>query len=155
MTGRRMRIWRIVLVLAGLAIAVLGAGIMLDTVSWRKLLGLAVWLAAAIVIHDGIIAPGVFAIDVAMRKAIGRRIPTGVIAILQSGIVVGSVITLIVIPEILAQRFARIIPTLLDPDYGMRLGVMWAVIAVVTASAIAIYLAIRRRQNVRPSADQA
>ena len=57
MTGKRMRIWRIVLVLAGLAIAVLGAGIMLDTVSWRKLLGLAAWLAAAIVIHDGIIAP--------------------------------------------------------------------------------------------------
>jgi hypothetical protein len=150
-----MRIWRIVLVLAGLAVAVLGAGIMLDTVSWKKLLGLAIWLAAAIVIHDGIIAPGVFAVDFAMRKAVGRRVPTGVIAILQSGIVVGSVITLIVIPEILAQRFARIIPTLLDPDYGMRLGAMWAVIAVVTAGAIALYLAIRRRQNVRPLADQA
>ena len=148
---RRMRIWRLVLVLAGIAVALLGAWIMVDTVSWKKILGLATWFAAAIVIHDAIIAPGVFAIDLAMRKAVGRRMPTAVIAIVQSGIVVGSVLTLVVVPEILAQRFARIIPTLLDPDYGMRLGIMWAAIAVVTAAALLLYRVIRRRQKVRPS----
>jgi hypothetical protein len=49
----RMRTWRIGLVLAGLAIAGLGAWVMVDTVAWRKILGLATWLAAAIVLHDG------------------------------------------------------------------------------------------------------
>jgi hypothetical protein len=149
-----MRTWRIVLVLAGIAVALLGTWIMVDTVSWKKLVGLAVWLGAAIVVHDAIIAPGVFAIDLAMRKAVGRRVPTAVIAIVQSGIVVGSVLTLIVVPEILAQRFARVIPTLLDPDYGMRLGIMWAAIAVVTAGALLLYRVIRSRQKVRPSDDQ-
>jgi hypothetical protein len=89
-----------------------------------------------------------------MRRVAGRRVPAAVIAILQAGIVVGSVLSLVVVPEILAQRFARVIPSLLDPDYAARLGVMWAAIAVVTAVAILGYLLLRRRQKVRPSSDQ-
>lgn len=146
----RIRRWRIGLVLGGLAVLALGAWIMADTVAAPKILGLVTWLVAAVIIHDAVIAPGVFVIDLAMRRIAGRRVPGGVIAILQAGIVVGSVITLIVVPELLAQRFGHIIPTLLAADYALRLGIMWAVLAVVTAGAIAVYLAVRRRQKVRP-----
>ncbi len=145
---------RIALVLGGLAVLVLGAVIMLDTVRLPRILGLASWLVAAIIIHDGIIAPGVFAVGFVMRRTAGRRIPSGVLAIVQSGIVVGSVFTLIVVPEILAQRFAHVTTSLLNADYGLRLGIMWLVIAVVTTAAVLVYLAVRRRQNVRPALSQ-
>jgi len=151
---RTMRTWRIVLVLAGIAVALLGAWIMVDTVAWKKILGLATWLAAAVIVHDAIIAPGVFAVDLAMRRIAGRRVPTGVIAIVQSGIVVGSVFTLVVVPEIVSQNVGKATGTLLTPDYGMRLGVMWIVVAALTALALVLYRVIRRRQKVLPSDDQ-
>ncbi|MGN6324568.1 hypothetical protein [Pseudolysinimonas sp.] len=151
---RGMRIWRVVLVLAGIAIAVLGAWILVDTVAWVRILGLASWLAAAVVIHDALIAPGVFAVDLAMRRIAGRRVGTGAIAIVQGGIVVGSVFTLIVVPEIVSQSLGKGTATLLTPDYGMRLGAMWIVVAALTAAALVAYRLIRRRQKVRPSADQ-
>ena len=149
-----MKAVRVVLVLSGLAVLILGAVIMLDTVKLIKILGLLSWLVAAIIIHDGIIAPGVFAVDLIMRKVVGRRIPSAVLAIVQSGIVVGSVFTLIVVPEILAQRFAHVTSSLLNADYLARLGILWLVIAVITAAAVLGYLAIRRRQKVRPALSQ-
>jgi len=148
-----MRRARIILVVAGIAFALLGVAIMGDTVKPVKILGLASWLVAAIIVHDAIIAPGVFAVGLVLRRA-GRRVPAGVLAIIQGAIVLGSIFTLVVVPELLAQRFGHPDSSLLNADYGMRLGILWVVIAALTAVAILVYLAVRRRQKVRPPADQ-
>ena len=42
----------------------------------KGLTGLAVWLAAAIVLHDGILAPVAFLADRLLR-GVGRRVPAG------------------------------------------------------------------------------
>ena len=39
-------------------------------------------------------------------------------------------------------------------DYGARLGLLWLVLALLAAATIAVYLAVTRRQKVRPEADQ-
>lgn len=146
--------WRIALIAVGLGLVGIGGLVMLDTVSPGRYLGILIWMAGAIIVHDGIIAPIVFAIGFAMRKA-GRRIPVGVIAIIQAAIVVGAIVSLIVFPEVIKKSIGTQNPTVLPLDYGFNLVVFYVVIAALTAAALAAYLTARaRRQKLRSASIQ-
>ncbi|ARC56177.1 hypothetical protein AS850_03685 [Frondihabitans sp. 762G35] len=148
-----MRATRIVFVTVGALGIVFGAWVMVDTVRPKSIWGLATWLIGAVIIHDAIIAPAVVAISIAMRR-VGRRIPPAVIAIVQGAVVVGSVFTLVVVPEIIRKAKVPNNDTVLPFDYASRLVVLWAAIVVITALVVTVYLRRSSRQKARPSTRQ-
>ncbi len=153
-TSLAIRRWQIGLLALGAALLVLGGIVLLDQVSPRRYVGILSWFAGAIIAHDLIIAPIVFSVGVLMRRA-GRRIPVAVLAIVQGAIVVGAIMALIVFPEIYKKSVGTNNPTLVPLDYGINLAVFYAVLLVVTAIAVTIYLRVfASRQKVRTSSSQ-
>ncbi|MCU1514488.1 MAG: hypothetical protein JWO10_1578 [Microbacteriaceae bacterium] len=150
-----VRRWQIGLLLLGLALLAVGGVVLLQEVSPKRYLGILLWFAGALIIHDGIIAPLVFLASVVMRKT-AARVPAVVIAIVQGALVIGGIITLIVLPEIVKKSLGTLSSSILPQDYALHLGVFWVVLIVLAGLAVAFYLAMfARRQKLRPSADQA
>jgi hypothetical protein len=83
-----------------------------------------------------------------MRRA-GRRIPSAVLAIVQGGIVVGAIMSMLVLPEIYKKSLGTKNPTILPLDYGLNLALFWLAVAVLTAAACVLYL---RRTGTRTPA---
>lgn len=137
--------------LIGLGVALLGLGgvVLLLDVPPRAYPGILLWFAGAIVVHDLLIAPAVFAVSVLLRR-LGRRLPGAVLAIVQAGIVVVAVITAIVVPEILKKDIGSANPTILPLDYAQNLVVVYGIVGGLTLLAIVAYLLIARRQKPRP-----
>lgn len=150
----KTRAWRLGLIGLGLLLLLVGGITFLNDVNPKRYLGVAVWIGGAILLHDGIVAPAMFGINVLLRKA-GRRLPAAVLIIVQAAIIVGALVSLLVIPEIVKKQIGTKNPTILPLDYSMNLLVFYVVMAVVTGLAIAVYLRVAaRRQNVRPSIPQ-
>ncbi|MCU1528442.1 MAG: hypothetical protein JWP75_2205 [Frondihabitans sp.] len=148
-----MKATRIVLVSVGGLGIVLGAWVLQDTVSTKQIWGLLTWLIFAVIIHDGIIAPVVVGVSIGMRRA-GRRIPPAVLAIVQGAVLVGSVFTLVVVPEIIRKAKIPKNYTVLPFDYAARLAILWAVILMLTTLVVLVYLRATRRQKTRSSTRQ-
>jgi hypothetical protein len=151
--GRGVRLTRAVLVVLGVALIGLGGYVLTETVSPTRYTGLLVWLLGSVIVHDAIIAPLVVVAALAVRRT-GRRVPAAVIALVQSAVVVGVVMSMIVVPEIVAKAKGPKNDTVLPFDYAGRLSVMWLVIVVLTALAVVAYLVRTRRQKSRESTDQ-
>jgi hypothetical protein len=147
-TSAAVRRWRIGLIVLGVAILLLSGAILLTTVKPTHYIGIAEWFIAAIIIHDALIAPIVFGAGVIMRR-MGRRIPLPVLAIVQGGLVIGAVFTIVLVPEILAQRNAHLFETLLPFDYVKNLGILWVGTLVLTAAAVAGYVLVTRARGRR------
>ncbi|MDJ0377194.1 hypothetical protein [Cryobacterium sp. PH31-L1] len=143
-TGQRMRSIRLVLVGVGVLMLAWGAFVMFDSVRLTRIPGVALWIAAAIVLHDAILAPIVFAFGIALRR-VGRRATGTIIAIVEGGIVVGSVVSLVAVPLIVAKNFAPANPTVLPLNYGLNLGIFWLVLAVVTVG-LSVWAFLRGRR---------
>ena len=141
-----MKIARVILIAFGIALLVVCALVLLATVEPTNYVGIAIWFLGALIIHDGILGPVVFGVSVVMRKS-SRRIPFGVLLIIQGALVIGALFTAIVVPEILKQGIGTANPTLLPLEYGRNLVVFYVALAVVTAAAIAVYIGMRRRKQ--------
>jgi hypothetical protein len=151
--GRGVRLTRALLVVLGVALIGLGGYVLTETVSPTRYTGLLVWLIGSVIVHDAILAPLVVVAALAVRRT-GRRVPAAVIALVQSAVVVGVVMSMIVVPEIVAKAKGPKNDTVLPFDYAGRLGVMWLVIVLLTALAVVVYLVRTRRQKARESTDQ-
>ena len=151
--GRGVRVTRGVLLALGVALIGLGGFVLVDTVSPTRYTGLLIWLIGSVIVHDAVIAPIVVGVGLVVRRT-GRRVPVAVIVMVQSAVVVGAILSLIVVPEIVAKAKGPRNDTVLPFDYAGRLGAMWLVIAVITAAVVAGYLVWTRRQKVRESTDQ-
>jgi hypothetical protein len=139
-----MRITRIVLVLVGAVVIGLGGVVLALDESVPKIVGVFGWLVAAVIVHDGILAPFAFGADVVMRKT-GRRFRPAHLAIAQTGVIVGAVLSLVVVPEIYAKTLGNPNATVLPFDYGLRLAIAWAVVLLLTAAAEVLYTVRARR----------
>ena len=143
-----VRRWQIALIALGLAFFVVGGITLLNDVNPKRYLGIAIWFAGALVIHDGIISFVVFGANIVMRKTGGRlRVPLPAILIVQGALVLAAIMTLIVVPAALKKSIGTANPTLLPLDYGLHLLVFYGVLAVVTAAALAGYALLRRRRS--------
>ena len=143
-----VRRWQIGLIVLGLAFFVVGGITLLNDVNPKRYLGIAIWFAGALVIHDGIISFVVFGANIVMRKTGGRlRVPLPAILIVQGALVLAAIMTLIVVPAALKKSIGTANPTLLPLDYGLHLLVFYGVLAVVTAAALAGYALLRRRRS--------
>ncbi|MFS4507001.1 hypothetical protein ACMA46_12265 [Clavibacter sp. Sh2141] len=153
MTGtRRILAARVILIAVGVVGLAVGVRTLLDTQRTDQVIGVAVFLLLAILVHDAILSPVVFAAGLLLRKA-GRRLPPGALVVVQAGVVVMAVMTLVVVPEIRARAIGNENPTILIADYAPRLALMWLATAVATAGVAALY-ARTRRQKDRPPVSQ-
>ena len=151
-TSRTVRVVRGVLIALGIALIGLGGWVLTDTVNPNRYGGLLLWLVGSVVVHDAVLAPVVAVVSLVVRRT-GRRVRPAVLWIVQGAVVVGAIFSLIVVPEIVAKAKGPKNDTVLPFDYGLRLAVLWLVIAAVAAGLVALYLA-RSRQKVRPATDQ-
>ena len=141
-----VRRWQIALIAVGLALFVVGGITLLNDVNPKRYLGIAIWFAGALVIHDGIISFVVFGVNIVLRKTGGRlRVPLPAILIVQGALVIAAIMTLIVVPAALKKSIGTANPTLLPLDYGLHLLVFYGVLAAVTALALGGYALLRRR----------
>lgn len=151
--GQAASIWRIVLGLAG--VSLLGYGLLgLPTqLGPPQLLGLLVWMAVAVLLHDGVIVPvSTLAGGGLTRLGSGLRPASG--AFLRGGLMTGAVVTAIAGILLKAQSVARN-TSALEGDYATNLLWFWAVLAAVVA--VLVYGIERtgmrrgeRRQKARP-----
>jgi len=149
-----VRRWQVGLIIFGIAVLGIAGITLLNDVGPESYPGIIVWFVGALILHDGIAALAVFGVSVILRKT-GKRIPFGVLAIVQGALVIGAIFAAIVLPAIIKQSIGTVNPTILPLDYGPNLGLFYAGLAVLTALAIVIYFAVlARRQKLRPSLTQ-
>ena len=134
-----MRRWQTGLVAVGLLLLALGGLVLVLDVGPSEFVGIAIWFAGAIILHDGILAPVVFVVSLMLRRA-GKRIPLGALLIVQGAVVVGAMTALLVVPQQLKQAMGTANPTILPLNYGVNLVVFGAVLVAVTVLAVVVYL---------------
>ncbi|MBB5642109.1 hypothetical protein [Cryobacterium roopkundense] len=146
---RVMRGIRLGLILLGAALLAWGAYVMFDTVRATRIPGVALWIIAAIILHDAILAPIVFMLGTLISRA-GHRFGGTVVVVIEGFVVVGSIMALIVVPAMIATNFRPDNPTVLPLNYGVNLAVFFVVLAVLAAG-LAVWLYSRtKRTNERP-----
>ncbi|WP_375399235.1 hypothetical protein [uncultured Amnibacterium sp.] len=133
-----------------IGIGVLGlawsAYVLTQTVPPQGALNVAIWLAAAIVLHDGVLSPLAFGANFLLRL-VGRRVPAAVLAVVQVAVVVGVVLTLMVLPEIKAKALGPRNPSVVPLDYTLNLVVMWVVLAILAGIVSVIVLRVLDRRS--------
>jgi hypothetical protein len=129
---------RIRIAIAALGVVCIGVGVLalVQTVRPTQWLDIAIWLGAALVLHDGVLVPLETALVLGL-KAVGRRLPTSALLVIEGGFALGAILTLVVVPEIHAQQLGPKNTTILQGDYALALAIVWIVIAVVVAAGVA------------------
>ncbi|MFJ9428334.1 hypothetical protein ACIRQY_01615 [Streptomyces sp. NPDC101490] len=125
-------------VLGGLGLGLIGLGGWL-VADQPDPVGVLVWLAGALVLHDGIIAPVVLAVGLLLAGRAGRGLVRG-------ALVVAGAVVFLTLPALLAPRPAPN-PSVLPLPYGRNLLIVLACVAVVTGGTM---LVRRRRGGARP-----
>ncbi len=145
-----MKAARIVLVVVGVLVIAFGASVLVTSVSPKRIGGLAAWLLGAVILHDAILSPFVVGAGLLLRRA-GRSLPAWVLVVVQAAIVLGSVLALVVLPEIAAKRHGQKNPTVLPFDYGTRLLIVEGVLLLVVVAVLVVGVVRARRSVVRGS----
>ncbi|MFE2009125.1 hypothetical protein [Streptomyces sp. NPDC059491] len=113
-----------------LGVALIGLGAWL-VVTDPEPLGVVIWLAGALVLHDGIVAPLVFAVGLLL---LGRRRR----GVLRGALIVAGSVVLITLP-LLLRPGQPLNPTALPLPYGRNLAIVLAVVTAVTAAWVAVH----------------
>lgn len=140
--------------LGALGLGLIGYGLFgLPTqLGFPQLLGLVVWMALAVLIHDGLIVPASTAAGFVLTR-LGARLSPASAAVMRGALMTGVVISALALLLLKAQSVARI-TSALEADYALNLLWVWAVILVVSVACIyVIERAAKRgssRTNTRP-----
>lgn len=108
------------------------------------------WLVAAVVLHDGLLAPLTLLVGAVLARVVAPRARRWV----QGALLCGGIVTLLSWPLLHRQGSQPAAKVLLVQDYGRNLAIL---LGVVAASALAGYLvevARDRAAKVRPPARQ-
>lgn len=143
--ARSTQAMRGLLVGIGVLGLVWAAFVLTQTVRPQGALNVAIWLAAAIVLHDGILSPLAFGANFLLRL-VGRGVPPAVLAVVQVAVVVGVVLTLMVLPEIKAKSLGPRNPSVVPLDYTLNLVLMWVVLAMLAGIVSVIVLRVLNRR---------
>ena len=128
--------WRMVLAVAGILLGLFGVGRLVTQVPVHSLIGLAVWLIAALIIHDGIASPLVIAVG-----ALLARVPPRGRRYLQAGMIMGVMITMIAVPMIVRQDSQPVSKSILNQNFGGNLTLLLGLVAAGTLVAYAARVA--------------
>jgi hypothetical protein len=141
-----MRVWRIVLGVVGIGIGTYGISQLLTQIPRQTLVLLALWLIAALIIHDGLLSPAVVGVGAVLRRYVpdrGRRY-------LQFGLIMAAMVTVIAVPLIYRAHTQPPAKALLLQDFGINLTVLVTAIGGGTLIAYAIRVARDRSLPTRP-----
>jgi hypothetical protein len=141
-----MQRWRIVLGVAGIALGLFGIGRLVTQIPMASLVGLGLWLIAALVIHDGILSPLVLAVG-----ALVARVPPRGRRYLQAGLIMSAMVTVLAIPMIYRAGSEPASKALLDQNFSGNLAVLLGVIGGATLLAYAIRVARDHGGTASPS----
>jgi hypothetical protein len=143
--SRRLRVARAVLAVLGVLVIAFGAWVLVTSVRPVQIRGLAVWLAAAVVLHDAVLSPFVVGVGLLLRRA-GRSLRAWVLVAVQAVVVLGTVLALVVLPEIAAKHHGAKNATVLPFDYTTRLLLVEGVLAVVVVVVLVVGWRTARRR---------
>jgi hypothetical protein len=145
-----MRTARVTLCALGAAVIVGGGVLMALTVRPGEIAGVLLWLACAVLLHDGVLAALVLSAVLVARRA-GTRVPATSLALIGCGLVVAAVALLLFLPEAYAKTLGPANPTVLPQDYLLHLVLFCVAIAASTLVAVLGYRILTRKRNARPS----
>lgn len=123
-----MKAWRITLAVAGIALAAFGVFRLFSEIPTHNLLVLAVWLIAALLIHDVILVPSEVGVGWLLRRYLpdrGRRF-------LQVALIMIALITVIAVPMIFLRGSQPAAKALLLRNYAANLILIIGIIAAIT-----------------------
>lgn len=156
-TVERGTTWWVRAALGALGVAGLGYALFgfLTNVPPAQLVGVAAWLAVALLVHDGVLVP--------LTTLVGgglSRLTYGLGPVQQGtvrgALLVGAVVTLLAAPLIRAQQVLQpngpesgANDTVLRGDYVQALGIFWLVLVVAAAALVAAVGLYTRRSSVR------
>jgi hypothetical protein len=142
-----MKAWRIILAIVGILTLLYGIVRLLINISNVDLVWVAVWMAAALIIHDAVIAPSVVGVGWLLRRLLpdrGRRY-------VQMGLIIAAAVTIIAIPMIYRRGSQPPQKTLLIQNYGANFALLLGIIAGVTLAAYAVRVARDRSRPASPA----
>ena len=135
-----MKTARIVLGVVGGVLLLYGVVRLVHGLPGATLLVLIGWLAAAVIIHLGVLSPLVLAVGAVLR----RLVPDRGRAFVQAGLIMAAAVTVIAVPLMLRQFSQPPEKAMLLQDYRVNLLVLLVIIAVGTSVAYAIRVARTR-----------
>jgi hypothetical protein len=122
-----MKAWRIILAIGGIALGAFGIFRLATEIPLHNLLILAVWLVAALIIHDAVMEPSVIGVGWLLRRYIpdrGRRH-------VQIALIMIVPVVVIAIPMIFLRGSQPMEKALLLRNYGVNLIMIIGIIAVI------------------------
>lgn len=144
-----MRRARILVAAVGVALIACGAVFFALDLTVAEIAGVVLWLACAAILHDAVLVPVATAVDALLRRS-ARRLPAAVVTVAEAGLAIGALLTAMVVPELVAQARGPRNPTVLPGDYGVRLALLWAAIAVLVVL-VSLVIGWRARRSGRRS----
>jgi hypothetical protein len=139
-----MKAWRSILAVAGIGLGAFGVFRLFSEIPTHSLLVLAVWLIAALLIHDAILVPSEVGVGWLLRRYVpdrGRRF-------LQIALIMIALITVIAVPMIFLRGSQPAAKALLLRNYAANLILIIGIIAAVTLILYAILAARNRSTRV-------
>jgi hypothetical protein len=124
---------------AGGLLAAFGVFRLLTEIPGSQLLGLALWLVGALILHDALLSPGIVGLGVLLR-----RVPARARTYVQGALIAGGVLTVVAVPMIYRAGSQPPAEVLLDQDLRANLAVLFAVISMV---AVLAYLRRARQER--------
>jgi hypothetical protein len=141
-----VKAWRIILAIAGICLGLFGVFRLGTEIPVYSLLVLALWMGAALAIHDGLLSPAV----VTMGSLLRRYVPDRGRRFLQIALIIIGLVAVIAIPMIFLRGSQPRAKALLLRNYGANLTLLIGMIAVITL----ILYAIRVARDRAASTDQ-
>jgi hypothetical protein len=143
--GAVVKAWRIILAAAGIGLGLFGVFRLVTEIPLHSLFVLALWMLAALAIHDGVLSLTVVAVSSLLRRYVpdrGRRF-------LQIALIMSAVIIVIAIPMIFLRGSQPEVKALLLRNYGANLTLLLGMIAVITLALYAVRVARDRSTGQR------
>lgn len=117
---------RVALGSAGALLVLFGAFRLVTEVPVADLAGLAVWLAAAVALHDGVLAP----LTALAGAALARVLPGRARRYVSGALVAGVGISVIALPLVLREGTQPAAKALLRQHYAAHLAWLWLLVGV-------------------------
>jgi hypothetical protein len=132
-----VKAWRMILAVTGIALGAFGVFRLVTEIPRHSLLILAVWLAAALIIHDAVLEPSVVGVGWLLRRHLSDRSRRYV----QLALIMIAFVAVIATPMIFLRNTQPAEKALLLRNYGANLILIIAIIAVLSLILYAVRVA--------------
>jgi hypothetical protein len=132
-----MRVWRIILAVLGVLVLLYGIVNLGIHIPAATLVWVAVWLIAAVIIHNGVVSPVVIGVSTLLRRLVpdrGRRY-------LQAALITAVPVTVIALPLIYREGSQPPSKAMLLQNFTANLGLLLGIIAALSLVGYAIRVA--------------